>query len=103
MQSNLCPGRAQLGQLQVDGRSLQDVSDQSTQHQYRINTRVLSLGQMLQPMRELLKSLGRTESMLGRLEELAGPDKLEALEKSWRETMERAPPAVKFDNVEEWS
>ena len=58
---------------------------------------------MLQPMKELLKNLGRTESVLGRLEELAGPDKLEALEESWRETMERAAPAVQFDGVEEWA
>ena len=58
---------------------------------------------MLLPMKELLKNLGRTESMLVRLEELAGPEKLEALEESWRETMERAAPALQFEGVQEWA
>ena len=63
--------------------------------------RSLSLGQMLQPTKELLKELSQTHGLTRKLEELTNDEKVNELEEIWKRVAEERK-TLDFQDVADW-
>ena len=63
--------------------------------------RSLSLGQMLQPTKELLRELDQTHGLTRKLEELTNDEKVNELEEIWKRVTEDRK-TLDFQDVADW-